>query len=67
MFSSISTSSAIANRFERYAIFVDGCIKRQSRTARLMGFTSDDMLELANDLRGIVDNMAADGASELAV
>jgi len=62
MFSSISTSSATVARFERYAIFVDECIKRQSRTARLMGFTLDDMRELANDLWGIVDNIAVDGS-----
>lgn len=57
IFSSLSSTSTItARRFQRYATFVDLCIKRKPYLSLSMGFDIDETQELANDLWGICDN-----------
>jgi hypothetical protein len=58
MFSSVSTGTQTSALFERYALFVDDCLKRKPNV--MAGVEKDDIKDLTNDLWVLRDGFAGD-------
>lgn len=55
------TTSQTADLFSTYAVFVEGCVKKNSEV--MPGFEHDDLKDLVNDLWTLHDNFS-DGKDE---
>jgi hypothetical protein len=62
MFSSISTGTATSAVFERYAYFVEDCLKRNSSV--MAGLEKDELKDLSNDLWVLRDRFAEGDSGE---
>lgn len=66
-YTSLTNSSNVSRDLEKYALFVEGCVKRRGPVIASLDVPLDDLKDLANDLWTMHDNSAVenDGASAL--
>ncbi|PPQ91103.1 hypothetical protein CVT25_013141 [Psilocybe cyanescens] len=60
VYSSLSSSSNTSKIFEKYALFIETCIKRRTTSTASIDIHLDDLKDLANDLWTMHDNSSED-------